>query len=393
MEKGTDHPRAPSDRVGGAVRSSDDDDDETAAAGRLWLLDLVRSGRGHYTSRMPRSPRPPQWTTLPGRELLDWRICDLGLTLAGSPVEARVEQLHHELRRRGVRLLPYTWLSSDWFTPDGATGFAIPFYLVHPRLIRLERGRMLDVEGGSHDECMKILRHEAAHAIDNAYNLRRRRRWREVFGSPSEPYNTSYSPDPTSRDHVLNLNYWYSQSHPLEDWAETFAVWVRPSSRWRRRYEGWPALKKLEYVDELMSSLAKTAPKRRTRQREEPVSSVSLTLREYYQRKQAIYAEEGDPAIDGQLARVFPKGADAARRPRAAAFLRKYRRELVRRVAAATGQHSYLLDHVAREMVARCKLLDLRLVTTPAEAQVDAAVIITSLSTQFLYGGHPRYQR
>lgn len=308
-------------------------------------------------------------------------------------MEPRIEQLHDELSRRGVRLRPYVWLSTDWFTPDGATGFAVPFYLAHPRLVRLERDRMLEVEGGSNGECMKLLRHETAHAIDNAYNLRRRRRWRECFGSPSEPYRTAYSPDPTSRDHVLNLEYWYSQSHPLEDWAETFAVWLRPGSRWRKRYAGWPALKKLEYVDELMESLADEPPKRRTRHREEPVSSVRMTLREYYRRKQAMYAEEGDPAIDGQLARVFPKGADAPRRPRAAALLRDWRRDLVRGVATATGQHRYLLDHVAREMIARCKLLDLRVATTAAEAQIYSAVILTSLSTQFLFGAHPRYQR
>jgi hypothetical protein len=335
----------------------------------------------------------PSWTTLPARELLDWRICDLGLKLAGSPVEPHVEQLLVELARRGIGFRPYAWLSTDWFTPDGTTGFAIPFYLAHPRLVRLERGRMLEVEGGSRDECLRILRHEAAHALDNAYNLRRRKRWREIFGAASEAYRTSYSPDPTSRQHVLNLDYWYSQSHPLEDWAETFAVWLQPGSRWRKRYAGWPALKKLEYVDELMTELADKPPRKRTRHKEETLPTVRLTLREYYLRKQAMYAEEGDPAIDGQLARVFPSAPDSSQRPRAASFLRQYRKELVQRVAAATGQHRYLLDHVAREMIARCKLRNLRLATPRGEARVDAAVVLTSLSTQFLYGGHPRYQR
>ena len=30
---------------------------------------------------------------------------------------------------------------------------------------------MLEVEGGEHEWCMRILRHEAGHAIDNAYRL------------------------------------------------------------------------------------------------------------------------------------------------------------------------------------------------------------------------------
>jgi hypothetical protein len=237
------------------------------------------------------------------------------------------------------------------------------------------------------------MRHETAHAIDNAYRLHRRRRWREVFGRSSAPYRSSYNPDPTSRDHVLNLDYWYSQSHPLEDWAETFAVWLQPGSRWRVRYAGWPALDKLRFVDQLVTEIADRAPPVRTRAREDRLSTLRMTLREYYRRKRAVYAEEGNPAFDGQLSRVFPPGPEAARSPKAASFLRRRRSELVRRVSDATGQHRYLLDHVVREMVARCDSQDLRVTASPSEATTDAAVLLTSLSMQFLYGAHPRYQR
>ena len=54
---------------------------------------------------------------------------------------------------------------------------------------------------------------------------------------------------------MLNLANWYAQSHPIEDFAETFAVWLRPGSRWRSRYADWPALRKLEYVDALMQEV------------------------------------------------------------------------------------------------------------------------------------------
>ena len=87
---------------------------------------------------------------------------------------------------------------------------------------------MLEVEGATR-ECMKVMRHETAHAMDNAYGLRRRR-LREVFGRAGDPYRASYTPDPNSRDFVLHLDYWYAQSHPLEDFAETFAVWLRPAA-------------------------------------------------------------------------------------------------------------------------------------------------------------------
>jgi hypothetical protein len=86
-----------------------------------------------------------------------------------------------ELGRQGLRHRPHVWLAEEWFSPDGVPGFAVPFYLAHPRLIKLERKLMLDVEGGSEQECMRILRHEAGHAIDNAYRLHYRRRWRELY--------------------------------------------------------------------------------------------------------------------------------------------------------------------------------------------------------------------
>ncbi len=324
---------------------------------------------------------------------MDWRLSDLGLEIETSDVVPRLEQLDAELEHRGLRFRPYAWLSTEWFTPGGTTGFAVPFYLGHTRLARLERSQMLQVEGGSRVECMKILRHETAHAIDNAYRLRRRRRWRETFGASGVPYRSAYKPNPSSRAFVQNLDYWYAQSHPIEDFAETFAVWLQPGSRWRARYAGWPALAKLEYVDELMGEIADEKPAVRTRWRDDALPSQRVTLREHYRQKRAVYAAEGNPAFDGQLARVFPPGAEARGKPGAAGFLRRRRTELVRRVSNATGQHRYLLDHIVREMIARSKSRDLRVRTSAAVAITDAAVLLTSLSMKFLHGAHPLYRR
>ena len=46
-----------------------------------------------------------------------------------------------------------------------------------------------------------------------------------------------------------------------------------------------------------------------------------------------------------------------------------------------------------REMVERSRSQDLVLPGTEAEALVSAAIILTSLSSQFLYGAHPNYHR
>ena len=85
---------------------------------------------------------------------------------------------------------------------------------------------------------MQILRHEAGHAFDNAYELRRRRRRVRLFGRPSTPYPDFYLPKPYSKSFVLHLDSWYAQSHPDEDFAETFAVWLTPDSDWRDALRG-----------------------------------------------------------------------------------------------------------------------------------------------------------
>ena len=145
---------------------------------------------------------------------------------------------------------------------------------------------MLEVEGGDHEWCMRILRHEAGHAIDNAFKLQRRRKRRKLFGPSSKPYPEFYTPKPYSKSFVLHLDPWYAQSHPDEDFAETFAVWLTPESNWRERYAGWPALKKLEYMDELMRELAGKQRRRGCRGDEvDPLASVKKTLRQHYQQQ------------------------------------------------------------------------------------------------------------
>src|SRR5688500_2847267 len=212
--------------------------------------------------------------------LLGVRMCDLGLAIEGAELEQRIGRVNSELDARGLTR-PRFWLSDDWFTPDGVPGIAIPFYLAHPRLARLEESQLFEVEGGTPSWCMRILRHEAGHAIDNAYDLRQRPDRQRLFGSSALPYPEYYSPRPYSRSFVLHLDSWYAQSHPDEDFAETFAVWLHPRSDWRRRYEGWPALRKLEYVDALMKELAGRPPDVTTRRVVDPLHRIKRTLRQH----------------------------------------------------------------------------------------------------------------
>src|SRR5437868_7964863 len=53
------------------------------------------------------------------------------------------------------------------------------------------------------------------------------KKWEQIFGQTSdEETPDSYRPRPFSRSYVVNLDDWYAQSHPDEDFAETFAVWL-----------------------------------------------------------------------------------------------------------------------------------------------------------------------
>jgi hypothetical protein len=342
-----------------------------------------------------RLPRPgsfePEWVDLPDEQLLDTRICDLGVQIEGTILDERIDRLYEELARRGLDFRPHFWLSDEWFSPDGIPGVAIPFYLAHPRLMRLERRQMLEVEGGTENWCLRILRHEAGHAIDNAYQLHRRRRWREMFGKYTEPYPEFYQPKPYSKSFVLHLDPWYAQSHPAEDFAETFAVWLKPRSRWRSQYQGWPALKKLEYVDELMAETRDLKPTNRSRMHVYPLRQIRKTLRQHYEEKRSRYETHHPHFYDRDLLRLFSASPEHARNPSAAAFLRQIRPELRRVVARWTGQYRYTIDQVLSDMIVRCRELNLRLDRPQREVKRDALVMITVQTMNYLHDGHHRF--
>jgi len=301
-----------------------------------------------------------------------------------------VGQLYDELEARDIRLRPHVWLSSEWFSPDGIPGIAVPFYLAHERLMKLERKMMLHVEGAGRRECMKLLRHETGHTICQAYRLHYKPRWRELFGKASEPYPDHYQPKPYSREYVVHLDWWYAQSHPLEDFAETFAVWLAPGSRWRQQYRGWPAMAKLEFVDEMMRDVAGVTPPVRSRATIEPLRELTTTLREHYAERRMKYLDDWPDFYDRDLMRIFSAERDAKRHESAAAFLRRIRPTVREVVAQWTGAHHYTVDQVLRDIADRCKELKLRLARPEDEARTHMMLMVAVQTMNFLHGGHHR---
>jgi hypothetical protein len=331
---------------------------------------------------------PASWPELSDEELLDVRIADLPLAIEGT-LALRIAQLRQELANRELRFPLHFYLSDEWFTPDRTIGIAVPFYLAHPRLEKLEEAQMLEVEGGEHEWCMRILRHEAGHAIDNAYRLRLRRQRRDVFGSPSIPYPEFYTPKPYSKSFVLHLDAWYAQSHPDEDFAETFAVWLTPNSEWRQRYVGWPAMKKIEYMDALMTSLRDRAPRIDNVEEVDPLHSIRTTLRQHYRNKRRHYGVDHPNFYDRDLRRIFSDAPEHAANITAAQFIARIRRPVRRVVSDWTGIYQYTIDQVIEDMIARCRELKLRLAVPEEQARQSFIVLLTVQAMNHLHsGGH-----
>jgi Putative zinc-binding metallo-peptidase len=329
------------------------------------------------------------WATWSDAALLSLRLCDLGLSLQDTEIAQRIAQVNQELGERGLTQ-PSFYLSNEWFTPDGTVGIAVPFYLAHPRLAQLELSQMFEVEGGDEASSLRILRHEAGHAIDNAYQLRRRPTRKRLFGSSDVKYPEYYTPKPYSKSFVQHLDHWYAQSHPDEDFAETFAVWLDPSSLWSLRYAGWGAQRKLEYMDHLMHGLRGKPPRVTTRRQVDPLPRLRRTLREHYRRKREHYGLDHPDFYESDLRKIFSDAPEYAKRPSAARFVASVRRELRVLVASATDSYQYNIDQLIEQIIARCRELNLRLTEDEDTTRLDFVVFLTVQTMNYLHGGRHR---
>jgi hypothetical protein len=332
----------------------------------------------------------PEWASWSDEKLLEARFCDLGVTIDGTDLEARIARINAELDSRSLKFRPHYWLADEWFTPDDVPGIAIPFYLAHPRLAKLELAQMLEVEGGDEESCLQILRHEVGHAIDNAYRLRRRPTRRRLFGAPATPYPEYYTPKPYSKSFVQHLDRWYAQSHPDEDFAETFAVWLDPQSMWPTRYAGWPAQRKLEYMDRLMRELTHRKPIVKSKRTVDPVSKLKRTLGEHYRRKREHYRLDRPDFYESDLRNLFSDSPEFAKNQTAAKFLSRIRKEVRATVASFTESYQYTIDQLLEQIIERCRELNLRVSDSEESTKADFMVFLTVQTMNYLHSGRHR---
>ena len=254
----------------------------------------------------------PGWADWTDEQLLALRMCDLGLTIEGTAIEPRLARLNAELQARRLAC-PFYYLSDEWFTPDGVPGIAIPFYLGHPRLEKLELAEMLEVEGGDAESCLQHSaarggpRHRqrlpAAPAADTATAVRqsaveypeyyRRNRTARASSSTSITGTRRAIPTKTSRKH--------SRCGSIRQ------------SMWATRYAGWPAQRKLEYIDRLMRELARTRPAVKSRRHVDPLPRLKKTLGEHYRKKREHYGLDHPDFYDSDLRNLFSNAPEYAK--------------------------------------------------------------------------------
>ncbi len=324
------------------------------------------------------------WASLRDEELLERRISRLGLRIEGTGLHALVQQLYAELSGKGLGFHPPCEIGDEWFVPVGLPVIFIPFFLTHERLRQLEQKIILDVEGGTNESFMQLIRHEAAHAYAYAYRFARKPKWQRVFGkSSAEETPSFYRPRPYSRSFVVHLDDWYAQAHPDEDFAETFAVWLTPGLDWRARYRGWRALAKIEYVDELMRSLAGKPPLPVPKYRVADHDCLGVKLKTYYARKRKEYEHSFPDFYDKDLRLLFSADGQAAGRVKAAVYLRRHRRELEGAVCQWTNENKYRVNALCKKLIERCGELDLYV----AGPELQVPVYITTLVMNHLFTG------
>jgi hypothetical protein len=228
------------------------------------------------------------------------------------------------------------------------------------------------------------MRHEAGHAYSYAYQLQRKKKWQQIFGQTSDEETPNfYRPRPFSRSYVMHLEDWYAQSHPDEDFAETFAVWLTPGLDWRKRYAGWRALQKLEYVDELMKSLAGKPPPHMPEYRIADYDCLNVKLKTYYARKRKLYEDTYPNFYDADLRQLFAAPAGI----KASSYLRRRRRRLLNSVCQWTNEKKFSVNRLLARLIERSDQLGLHVHNDDPQQDFRVSAFITTLVMNYLFTG------
>jgi hypothetical protein len=329
------------------------------------------------------SPKHPRVRELTFQQLLNTKVGDLNLRAAGTLRECLI-QLRRELKRNHISFFPHFYFGEEpWGCIDRTGSVEIPYTLANNALHRI--AKRYDISY-SKQEMMMILRHETGHAINYAYKLWMKNDWKKIYGNFKRRYPHFYNFTPTSKDYVRYLHYighpHYAQKHPDEDFAETFAVWLDTSSKWKWNYRSWSgALEKIRFVDRMFRK-ERVADRRPLKVRYDETNSyrtIDVTVAEYFAIEKKV-----DPRIKEytqDLQEIFSdvRSARTRRLVRADLFIQNYTKyleeELVTWIANADRRdvRKYL-----RELQTICALNNFYLHPDQATEKLVELVIVST---------------
>jgi len=328
--------------------------------------------------------------------LMEWNkpLSEMNLKIEGSNLEKLISRLYSELEHRGMRFKPRFYLTDTWGCPNKVPLIGIPFYYANSVLSQIADRMNGDLE--DEHELMMTLRHEAGHAINYAYRLYSLKEWQETFGRFDEPYHDFFHPNPQSREFVKHLYQQvgsyagriYAQKHPDEDFAETFAVWLTPRSKWREKYRNWGALKKLRFVDQLMKEIGPKKPVVTDGERINPIENLNITLLEYYNKSEERYRQKAQGYVDDVLQEIFSTNGKGEKRIPAGAFIEKNRNHLVDMISHWTGEEISSVTPLIEKLIDRAKELSLNLSPRRQSRKlIEVTALATTLVMNFTYEG------
>ena len=188
----------------------------------------------------------------------------------------------------------------------------------------------------------------------------------------------------------MHLDAWYAQSHPDEDFAETFAVWLTPQlgvGEALRRVAGAQEARIRGPADAEIAGRAPRSRRARTRRSARDAlarrcaSTTSSAARPLRRRR----TRRSTTATCGASSPTARAPATPAR----PAFSDALPREVRRIVARWTGVYQYTIDQVLEDIIVRCRELKLRLAVPEDEAERTSPCCSTVQTMNYLHsGGH-----
>jgi hypothetical protein len=144
-------------------------------------------------------------------------------------------------------------------------------------------------------------------------------------------------------------------------------------------------MEKLEYVDRLMREILTEQPVVPTRRVLASLNELDITVREHYRARRQLHQVDVFESYDEDLLKLFSRPGESGKKSSTAAFfLSRARKKARRMVAETTGIYQYTIDRIIGEMTERCSKLDLRLIKSAEETELDFLVLLETRAVEYL---------